>query len=230
METMKRTTRLSCDERKEAILEAVKAVFARKGFDGTTTRDLAQAAGVSEALIFKHFPDKESLFEAMVGSCAAKALNDPSAREVMALEPSTSALVLLTHFLVTRMIGGSSEDDTISRLMAWSLLKDGDFARVKVKSFADHLLPKLEQCIKAAQKAGDLADIPVRSDLRIWFTHHIAGMINVYRMPESKPLDYKASKSELAEQVTWFALLGMGMKPDTVKKHYHPKALSLLAG
>ena len=43
----------------------MRRVFAAKGFDGTTTRELADAAGVSEALLFKHFPNKEALFSAM---------------------------------------------------------------------------------------------------------------------------------------------------------------------
>ena len=50
------------EARKEAIVEAVQDVFAEKGFEGTTTRDLAKAAGVSEALLYKHFPSKESLY------------------------------------------------------------------------------------------------------------------------------------------------------------------------
>ncbi|PYM09743.1 MAG: hypothetical protein DME18_17505 [Verrucomicrobia bacterium] len=52
--------RLSAEERREAIVKAALPLFARKGFANTTTRELADAAGVSEALIYKHFPSKES--------------------------------------------------------------------------------------------------------------------------------------------------------------------------
>jgi len=58
---MKTTTKLSSEERRADIVKAVRRVFAEKGFDGTTTRELAYAAGVSEALLFKHFPHKEAL-------------------------------------------------------------------------------------------------------------------------------------------------------------------------
>ncbi|WP_414530647.1 TetR/AcrR family transcriptional regulator [Nodularia chucula] len=37
------------------ILQAAQKLFASKGFDGTTTRDLAQAAGVAEGTLFRHF-------------------------------------------------------------------------------------------------------------------------------------------------------------------------------
>ena len=62
--------RLSSDERREAIVEAVRAVFAKKGFERTTSRELAKAARVSEALLYKYFPTKLSLYEAMLDACA----------------------------------------------------------------------------------------------------------------------------------------------------------------
>jgi len=40
--------------------------FARSGFRGTRSRDLAKAAGVSEALIFKHFPNKRAIQQAII--------------------------------------------------------------------------------------------------------------------------------------------------------------------
>ena len=55
-------TRLDSDERRKAIVGAAVPLFARKGFAGTTTRELAEAAGISEALLFKHFPSKQSLY------------------------------------------------------------------------------------------------------------------------------------------------------------------------
>src|SRR5436190_1872122 len=54
--------RLSAEQRRTAIVKAALPLFARKGFANTTTRELAEAAGVSEALIYKHFPSKESLY------------------------------------------------------------------------------------------------------------------------------------------------------------------------
>ncbi|AKD56842.1 TetR/AcrR family transcriptional regulator [Spirosoma radiotolerans] len=53
-------TVLSTEER---IKEAAKAVFLEKGFDGTTTRDIAQAAGINSALMNYYFRSKEKLFQ-----------------------------------------------------------------------------------------------------------------------------------------------------------------------
>ena len=61
---IKLSSRLSFNERRQAIIESVKDVFAKAGFDGTTSRELAKAAGISEALLYKYFPTKLSLYNA----------------------------------------------------------------------------------------------------------------------------------------------------------------------
>ena len=53
-------------ERRARIVRGAMAAFARSGFRGTRSRDLARAAGVSEALIFKHFPNKRALQKAII--------------------------------------------------------------------------------------------------------------------------------------------------------------------
>ena len=88
---MANVPRLSAEARKEAIVEAVQDVFAEKGFDGTTTRELAKAAGVSEALLYKHFPSKESLYAAMLDGCA-KGPTFAEASRILELDASTSTL------------------------------------------------------------------------------------------------------------------------------------------
>src|SRR5947209_4736439 len=101
---MTATPKLSAEERRAAIVKAVRRVFADKGFHGTTTRELAEAAGVSEALLFKHFPNKEALYTAMQLSCCTEQ-NAGRIERIKALQPGTSTLVLMVHLMVSRIIG-----------------------------------------------------------------------------------------------------------------------------
>jgi AcrR family transcriptional regulator len=57
---------ISHQERRKRIVLGAMSAFARSGFKGTRSRDLAAAAGVSEALIFKHFPNKRALQKAII--------------------------------------------------------------------------------------------------------------------------------------------------------------------
>lgn len=54
--------------RKEKILEAALALFAENGYADTSTKEIANQAGVSEALIFKHFGNKDSLLAHLIKS------------------------------------------------------------------------------------------------------------------------------------------------------------------
>ena len=53
-------------DRRNQLLEAALEVFSRKGFEGTTTKEVAAAAGVTEAIIFRHFPSKQALYTAVL--------------------------------------------------------------------------------------------------------------------------------------------------------------------
>lgn len=54
--------RLSAPDRRRKLLTAALELFSRQGYQGTTTREIARRAGVSEALLFRHFASKEDLY------------------------------------------------------------------------------------------------------------------------------------------------------------------------
>ena len=61
--------RLSAENRRAAIISAARVLFARNGFRGTGTSDIATAAGCSEPVIYKHFASKQALFAAVLEDC-----------------------------------------------------------------------------------------------------------------------------------------------------------------
>ena len=67
---------MSPDDRRQAIVDAVRPLLIEHG-DGLTTRLIAEAAGIAEGTIFRVFPDKDALLNAV----AAETLNPVDARE-----------------------------------------------------------------------------------------------------------------------------------------------------
>ena len=63
---MEQNKRLSLEARKEQIIPSALSVFIEKGFSGTTTAELAKAAGISEVTLFRHFSSKQEIFHAGV--------------------------------------------------------------------------------------------------------------------------------------------------------------------
>src|SRR5215211_597967 len=61
--------RQTATERREAVLVAAQEAFARRGLHGTSTEDIAEAAGISQPYLFRLFGTKKNLFVAAVERC-----------------------------------------------------------------------------------------------------------------------------------------------------------------
>jgi AcrR family transcriptional regulator len=230
---MKSTMKLSGEERREAIVRAVRRVFAEKGFHGTTTRELAEAAGVSEALLFKHFPNKEELYLAMQRFCSSE--QDPEKLErVKALEPSTSTLVLIVHLMVSNTVGGvcNGHEEALvhHRLMMRSLMEDGEFARLFFQRSLACWMGKVEECLEASVAAGETVCSPVLPRLGAIFVRHLAKIIMLSLIPATPTVDYEMPRDKLIEQAVWFSLRGLGVRDEAILRYYNPQALAILTG
>jgi AcrR family transcriptional regulator len=92
------------------ILQAAQRLFASQGFDGTTTRDLAQAAGVAEGTLFRHFPNKKAIL----------------------VEVATSGWVEILTDLLTELseMGSYEAVAQVMRRRMWNFQKNADLMRV----------------------------------------------------------------------------------------------------
>src|SRR5260370_750167 len=78
------TVRLPASDRRRQLVETALDGFSRKGFGGTTTKEIPAAAAVTEAIIFRHFPNKQDLYTAALEHHHNSAqLADCRARTVM---------------------------------------------------------------------------------------------------------------------------------------------------
>src|SRR5664279_2136763 len=66
------TSRLTGQERREAIIQTAIDLFSEHGFRGTTTRELAAACGVSEPTIYQHFATKRDLYSAIIDTVSLR--------------------------------------------------------------------------------------------------------------------------------------------------------------
>ena len=55
------------EKSRAAILEAALNLFSSQGYRGTSIREIAQTAGVSTGNVYHHFPDKETIFQTVLG-------------------------------------------------------------------------------------------------------------------------------------------------------------------
>ncbi|MBV8934947.1 MAG: TetR/AcrR family transcriptional regulator [Alphaproteobacteria bacterium] len=209
-------TRLDSDERRKAIVAAAVPLFARKGFAGTTTKELAEAAGISEALLFRHFPSKKHLYgEILRLGCEG----DPALERLAALEPSTATLVRMITFMVHYFLLGGVEEaelDTRLRLVLHSFLEDGEYARELFETIFERVHPLFVASVEAAAASGDLKPEPIASANRFWFGHHIAAMVAFVSLPGRASVPYQGSATALVDEASWFILRGIGMTDSAI--------------
>ena len=58
--------RLKAPQRREQLIEVASKLFAERGYEATTTKEIARAAGVTEPILYRHFKGKQQLFVAIV--------------------------------------------------------------------------------------------------------------------------------------------------------------------
>jgi AcrR family transcriptional regulator len=208
--------RLDADERRKAIVAAAVPLFARKGFTGTTTRELAEAAGISEALLFKHFPSKQLLYrEIMMLGCEG----DPALEQLAALSPSTATLVHMVGFMVRRCVLGEEGPDPApagalecrQRLVLHSFLEDGAYARELYERIFERMHPCVTASVEAAVASGDLHPTGVAPANRFWFAQHVAAMIAFSGLSGAHCFPYAGPPEQLIDDASAFILRGLGM-------------------
>lgn len=206
-------TRLDSDERRKAIVAAAIPLFAGKGFSGTTTRELAEAAGISEALLFRHFPSKILLYREILRlGCEG----DPALERLATLTPSTATLVGIVRFMVRRFVLGDRREreelDPRIRLLLHSCLEDGAYARELFATVDERVVPLFAASIAAAETAGDIVPQPGGSAAnRFWFAQHIAAMMAFAALPEAGCVPYDGSPERIVDEASAFVLRGIGM-------------------
>jgi AcrR family transcriptional regulator len=97
-----RRRRIPGDQRRETILVAASRVFAKRGYDGTRTLELAENAGVSEALMYQHFRTKADLYRAALTRSSGlldQRLKEAANSEVPADQRVESSLNALLEFV-----------------------------------------------------------------------------------------------------------------------------------
>lgn len=224
---MKKRERLSGTERRAEIISAAQRAFAEKGFHGTTTRELAAKAGVSEALLFKHFPSKEALHRAMLDHCLSSEAGQEYQR-LLALAPSTAALAVLLHFMAETVIRGDAVVKNVHQLILRSMAEDNAFVKLMFKEAEQDLVLTISRCLKAGREAGDLTGGAELRDAE-WFVQHQILMLSFMHLSDTPLVKYRTSPEQRVKEMVLFILRAVGVREEAIARVYNPKALAQFA-
>ena len=127
--------RLTAGDRRSQLLAAAIQIFAEQGFHGTPTRELAKRAGVSEALVFHHFPTKDALIRAIFDLIGFEDRIIELEKRFKNMPPRQSLLEIATQFLTTQR-----EDPGLIRVVFTGLIETPHLASEFYQKFLSRLL------------------------------------------------------------------------------------------
>lgn len=112
--------RVPAGDRRQQLLELAISLFARQGFNGTTTRQIAKQARINEALLFRHFPRKQDLYWAVIEhKCRATRGRTQLREQLKAFHDDQKVFAKIAEDVLRR----NTEDQTLSRLLLFSALE-----------------------------------------------------------------------------------------------------------
>jgi AcrR family transcriptional regulator len=130
---------------KEKILESAMKLFAGKGFSGTTTKEIAEKAGVNEALIFRYFSTKRDLY----GSIIEKKINEePGIEKPLERYRRTKDDWYILRSVALRMFDKCGGDPDFIRLLHYSALEGHELSDMFFDTYVEYINKLLSEYIK----------------------------------------------------------------------------------
>lgn len=220
---------MGADERKLAIVNAAKPLFAANGFNGTSMREIAKAANVSAALLYKHFPSKEAMYKEIVSYI--NMVSNAAKETFKEIEPGAETLVILIYSLYRAILfevpGNAEKQKMHERLLFYSMLENVSYAKMAFEKVATYYLDLALASYDKAVEDGDIVETGADQANLFWFVHHLAMALNLCHLSPQPAFPYATSKEELADEALLFALRGIGFKDESIRKYYKPSKLAV---
>jgi AcrR family transcriptional regulator len=143
----KHSRKASGRERQAGIIAAAAALFAARGFTGTTTKEIAKAARCSEALVFKYFPTKRALYAAILAEKVPLTELLTTVEDAAKKKDDRLVFSTLARHRIRR-----GADPTLLRLLLFSALEGHELSKMFFKNqhrvFYDYLAGYIEQRVR----------------------------------------------------------------------------------
>ena len=150
--------RMVGEERRQQILRIAMKLFSERGFRGTTTKEIAHAAGVSEAMVFRHFATKEELYAAILDhkACAGDEFK-PAEMAADAIKCKDDRAVF--ESLALGALNHHENDPEFQRLLLYSALEKHELAQMFFDRFVRRVYDSVGNYLRERQREGALIEI-----------------------------------------------------------------------
>jgi AcrR family transcriptional regulator len=121
--------RLSRDERRRRLIGAAVELFSERGFGGVATKQIADAAGVNEALLFRDFGTKRGLYTAILDAKTEQSRAAEWRADLRSLAERKDDEGLF-RFLFGKILDGYRNDPQYQRLLLYAALEGHEISKL----------------------------------------------------------------------------------------------------
>jgi AcrR family transcriptional regulator len=166
------------DKRREQILQTAVTLFSQRGFKGTTTKEIARVAGVSEAMVFRHFENKDALYGAILDTKGCQdgvrrfPWEDNEALQEAIEQKDDHAVFYNIGF---DALNKHQADEAFMRLLFYSALEEHELAERFFNEFIERIYDFIGGYIEQRQRDGAFREIKPRIAVRAFLgmlIHH----------------------------------------------------------
>lgn len=205
-------------ERRASIVAAARAVFARYGLEGARTQQIAKAAGISEALLFRHFSSKVQIYRAVLRDVVAD--QNANFRAIGTVVGTTEGLLDMIHRTIAHaMLGAQASNAEGIRMVAGSLAADGGYARLVYRRALRLAAPSLEIALRNAREEGALVGEPISTANAAALLEHVSTMMMLARCHPQTTHRYAGTEQQQLREAIAFCARGIGIAPDRVDEY-----------
>jgi AcrR family transcriptional regulator len=175
--------RVSAADRREQILAVGRQLFAKQGFRGTTTRQIADQAQVNEAILFRHFRSKEALYWAVLDDLSRQRNSRGNLQALIAERARTGKPKADEDFfaaIAEGLLERSRKDPTLMRLFLFSALERHSLSQRFFRTYTTVYWDLLAKYIRSRMKAGEF-----RNTNPLLAARSFIGMVGHYNIMHS---------------------------------------------
>lgn len=210
--------RVSGAERRTLILNAARRVFARCGYEGAKTLDIAREAQVSEALVYRHFPSKLSLYRTVLRHAFRE--QDANWTTLGIQQKGAEGLVKTLIAYFTAIVNEPDAEAQVGfRLTLSSLSADGYFASLIYRRSQRLYAKAVQAAYDEARAAGDIVGEPIAVANITMFHEHIGTMLNAVHALGLQKTPYANSGDDLVRDAVRFCARGMGLSEAATNRY-----------
>ena len=216
--------RLAAPDRKKQLIDISMKLFSEQGFDGTSTREIADAAGVNEAIIFRHFKTKEDLYWAVLADRIERRGRTRRVKELLESDGDTRAILF---GVAETMLDRTADDTAVTRLLFYSALRNRELSDRFFQTYAHEKFELLSDFFSRRMEHGEfrIVDplIAARSFLGMIIYHYLVHEL-LGGERHSRP-----NGRELAREITDLFLGGITSRKHVFNKDSGRKRVAVVA-